>query len=125
MELNLYWTMGPVLTAVLLWLYMAKRGKRAAQDIEAGIRAPSSVERIIGISPPSLGTPKGLYAVYFSSSGPSVPFYLDALDIVDRCTTHSLPIPYCVASDAKVPSDRVLHLDDRLLMQAPPRRTRA
>jgi hypothetical protein len=80
------------------------------------LQLPVREVRITGIHAPDVGTPRGLYMVIFSTTGPDTPFYLDAPEIIERCLRHQQKVPSFVASDPRASSKKVHTVGDDLVV---------
>lgn len=114
MSLSVGWIAGPLAAAMACVVYWGYKMARAINRID--LRLPVREVRITGIHAPDVGTPRGLYMVTFATTGSDAPFYLDAPEIIDRCSRHQQKVPSFVAADPKAPADRAYLTGDDLVV---------
>ena len=115
MSLSVGWILGPVAAAIACVMYWGYRMACAINRID--MQLPVREVRITGIHAPDAGTPRGLYMVTFSTTGLDAPFYLDAPEIIDRCTRHQQKVPSFVAGDPNAPIDKPYNVGDALVVR--------
>lgn len=115
----LYFTLGTAITVTLgvYWYLRNKRDKRRIKAFTVAMIPPPIEARVRSIRPRHgvvSENEKGFYHVSFVDTADTY-FLISAPEIVQRCTRHQQPIPFCVAADPLVNADIPLVTGDALL----------